>query len=283
VIPLLEVLKRTEAWLKERGSASPRLDAQLLMGRVLGMDRVQLYLNFDKPLNDDELGRLRALVRRRGEREPMAYLLGEREFWSLRFAVGPGVLVPRPDTETLVRAALPHCAAGDAAGPVFVADVGCGSGCVGMAIASEVPEVRVFATDRSRAALDCARENAAALGLADRVALLMGDLLDPVPASRPIDVVVSNPPYIASEVLATLEPEVRDHEPREALDGGADGLDIYRRLIPAAAARARRAVLVEIGFDQADAVRALFEAAGLREVQVIRDLGGNDRVVAGVG
>ena len=281
MLPLVEVLKRTESFLKERGIPSPRLEAELLMGHVLQMKRLDLYMNFDRPLTDAELHALREPVRRRGTFEPMAYILGEREFYSLTFAVAPGVLIPRPDTETLVEAALPYCEPAAEGEPVFVADIGTGSGCVGLTLAHEQPAVRLFATDISREALDIARKNAESVGVKDRVALLMGNLMEPIPENRPIDVVVSNPPYIPSADVDALMPDVRDHEPRGALDGGADGLDIYRALIPAAAARARRAVLVEIGHDQGEAVSALFKDAGLTNVAVKKDLAGHDRVVLG--
>ncbi len=276
MLTLVEVLKRTEGYLRERGCEQARLDAELLLGRTLQLERVALYLNFDRPMTQAELAALREPVARRGAREPMAYILGEREFWSLSFATASGVLVPRPDTETLVEAAL-ELIPGDQR--TFVADVGTGTGAVACAVASERPDARVYATDVAHEALTCARQNVAALELQDRVAVLGGPLLDPIPADRPIDVVLSNPPYIASDVLDGLMPEVARWEPRLALDGGRDGLEVYRALIPAAMARARVAVAVEIGHDQALAVSVLFEEAGANEVSVRKDLAGHDRVV----
>ena len=278
MLTLVDVLKRTEGFLRERGVGSPRLDAELLLGAVLGLDRVALYVQFERPMTEEELDALRPLVRRRGAREPMAWILGTKGFHKLDLTVKSNVLVPRPDTELLVEAALARIPADT---PCFVADVGCGTGAVGLAIAAERPEVRLYAIDLSEDALACTRENVAALDLGARVAVLKGSLLDPVPRARPIDVVVSNPPYIATAELDTLAPEVRDHEPRLALDGGVDGLDVYRVLVPAAAARARSAVLVEIGASQGPAVKALFEAAGLTDVTVRKDLAGHDRVVEG--
>ncbi len=274
-----DILLRTTDWFRARGIPSPRLDAELLMAHALGVDRVRLYMQFDRPLTDAELDRLRPLVARRGRREPVAWITGEKGFHELELAVRPGVLVPRPDTEALVEAAL-ALIEGDE--EVFVADIGCGSGAVGLAIAAARPGVKLYATDVSEEALACTRDNVRRLGLERRVGVLRGDLLDAVPARRPVDIVVSNPPYVPTGVLAGLEPEVRDHEPRLALDGGPDGLAVYRRLVPAAARRARRAVLVEIGHDQGPAVRALFESAGLREVTVLPDLAGRDRVVRGL-
>jgi release factor glutamine methyltransferase len=276
VTPLLEVLQGTDAFLKKKGSASPRLDAELLLGHVLKLSRLDVYMNFERPLTDPELDVLRPLVKRRGERVPMAYLLGKKEFWSIDFACAPGVLIPRPDTETLVEAALPFCE-----GETFLVDVGAGTGCLGLAIAKECPEVKLFATDLSPEALALVKQNVLALEMKNRVAVLRGNLLDPVPAERRIDVVVSNPPYIPSGEIDGLEPEVSTHEPRLALDGGTDGLDCYRALIPAAFARAQRACLVEVGKGQAPDVAALFEQAGFVDVQTHADLAGVDRVVSG--
>lgn len=277
---VVEVLKRTEGWLRERGVPTPRLDAEVLLGHVLGVERLQLYLMFDRPLTDDELERLRPLVRRRGQREPVAWIVGHKGFHALDLQVGPGVLVPRPDTETLVEAAAAWIRdVGD--DPSFVADVGCGSGAVGLALAAALPQVRVYAIDRMDAPLATTKANVAALGLADRVAVLKGDLLAPVPAHRPIDWVVSNPPYIPSAHIDALEPEVSRHEPREALDGGPDGLDVVRRLVAQARPRARRGLLLEIGHDQADRVAAILQAAGFTDVTTWKDLGGHRRVVGG--
>jgi release factor glutamine methyltransferase len=276
VIPLLQILERTDAFLKKKGSASPRLDAELLLGHVLNLSRLDVYMNFERPLMEPELDALRPLVKRRGEREPMAYLLGKKEFWSIDFACAAGVLIPRPDTETLVEAALPFCE-----GETFLADVGAGTGCVGLAIAKECPNLKLFSTDLAPEALALVKKNVASLEMQDRVAVLRGNLLEPIPVERRVDVVVSNPPYIPSKDIDGLEPEVSTHEPRLALDGGVDGLDCYRVLVPAAFDRAKRALLVEVGAGQAEDVAALFKAAGFVDVQTHADLAGVKRVVSG--
>lgn len=276
--PLVEVLLATTEFFKARGIPSARLDAELLIGDALGLDRVKVYLAFDRPLVEAELEAIRGRVRRRANREPLAWIVGHKEFYGREFVVGPGVLVPRPDTETLVEALLPHLGDDD---PLYVADVGCGSGCIGLTLAAERPGVRVYAIDLGEAPVRVTRQNVEALGLKERVAVLRGRDLEPVPATRPIDWLVSNPPYIPRAELDTLEPEVRDHEPRLALDGGPDGLEPYRVLAPAAGARARKGVAFEVGIHQAGAVAELVRAAGFPTVDVVADLGGVNRVVLG--
>lgn len=276
---LLEILQRTERWFRDRGVPTPRLDAELLLAHVLRTERLQLYLMYDRPMTDAELEALRPLVKRRGQREPVAWIVGSKGFHRLDLRVHAGVLVPRPDTEVLVDAALGWIGAPE--GPVFVADVGSGSGAVGLAIAASLPTARVYATDVADAALANTRDNVAALGLADRVAVLRGPLLTPIPEARPVDWVVSNPPYIPSDAIDALQPEVSRFEPRLALDGGRDGLAVYRALVPAARARARQGLLVEVGHDQAAAVSALFTDAGFVDVRTWQDFGGHQRVVGG--
>ena len=273
-----DILLRTAEFLRERGVDQPRLEAELLLGHALGKSRMALYLGFEQPLADDELAALRPLVRRRANREPLYWILGEKGFHAIELRCHPGVLVPRADTEALVEAVLARL---PAAFDGYVADVGAGTGAVGLALAAARPGLKVYEIDISEAALANTRENVAALDLAGRVAVLEGPLLQPVPAHRPIDIVVSNPPYVASGIIAALDAEVGQHEPRLALDGGPDGLDIYRALLPPAAARCRIGVAVEIGHDQGRAVAALFRAAGLADVQVLPDLAGRDRVVLG--
>lgn len=279
-VPLVEVLTRSERYLREHGVPSPRYEAELLLCKALGMQRLQLYLAHDRPMTPAELDAVRPLVRRRGAREPLAWILGEQGFHDVDLAIGEGVLVPRPDTEALVEAFLDAVPA-DEPGPIYVADIGCGSGAIGLAVAKARPEVRVYAVDIADAALATTRRNVESLKLGDRVAVLRGDLLGPIPAKRPIDWVLSNPPYIPSQQIDGLEPEVSRFEPRLALDGGADGLDVYRRLIPAAAERVRRGVMVEVGHDQAARVAELFRRAGLVKVTTRADLSGIARVVAG--
>jgi release factor glutamine methyltransferase len=276
---LVDILTRTEGYLRERGVDGPRREAELLLAHVLEMERLQLYLSWDRPISEEERVRLRALVARRGKREPLAWILGSTGFHALDLAVHADVLVPRPDSETLVDAALEWIPTD--ADPAYVADVGSGTGAVGLAIAAARPGVRLYAIDVSDAALENTRENVGRLEMKDRVAVLRGPFLDPIPRDRPVEWVVSNPPYIPSRAIEGLMPEVATFEPRLALDGGPDGLDAYRALIPRAARRATRGILVEIGIGQGPRVIDLMRKAGLVDVTTWNDLAGIARVVGG--
>lgn len=273
---LLKLLRWMTGFFAEKGIANPRLDAELLLAHQLNLDRVGLYLNYDRPLTAIELNAVRPLVKRRGQREPLQYLLGSTEFWSLPFKVTPAVLVPRADTEVLVEEAFKRCSAdGD------LLDVGTGSGAILISLLKELSGWRGVGIDVSPAALDVARHNLAAHQLAERGQLLEGDLAA-LPEGR-FDLIVSNPPYIPAAQWDELMPEVRDFEPALALLGGADGLDCYRKLVAQVDACLNPGgwLLVEIGADQGDAVTALFAAAGLTELFLRHDYGGNPRVVGG--
>jgi release factor glutamine methyltransferase len=276
---IIDVLQWTTARFGERGLASPRLDAELLAAHALGLTRVQLYTQFDRPLLAAELGALRELVKRRQGGEPVAYITGRKEFWSLDLAVDARVLVPRPDSETAVEDALARL---DAAAVVAarIADVGTGSGAIALALARARPDLAVFAGDVSPDALAVARGNAERLGLA--VTFVEGDLLAPLRPHAPFHLVVANLPYLPTADLPGLPPEVRC-EPRLALDGGADGLDLVRPLVGQAGEVLvpGGALVLEVGAGQAPAVSALLRAAGLEEVRSVRDLAGIERVVSG--
>lgn len=266
---------------RARGFDSPRLDAELLLARVLKCDRVRLIMDAARPLAVEELAAYRSLIQRRRRHEPVAYILGEREFYGLGFRIDQRVLVPRPDTETLVETALERSAAIDQFGQAL--DLCTGSGCVAIAFAQKRPTWRVWASDVSEAALCVARDNALRLGV-PQITFRRSDLFEAFNDSGPWNLITANPPYIPHADIAELDPDVRDHEPHLALDGGSDGLEIVRRLVPDAAARlAPDGVLaIEIGADQAPAVRPIFEAAGLVEVRTDLDYGSRDRVVSGL-
>ena len=273
---VLKLLRWATDYFTEKGIESPRLDAELLLAHALGMDRVEVYVNHDRPLSRAELDRLRPLVRRRGRREPLQYLTGSTEFWSLPFVVSPAVLIPRPDTEILVEEALKR--AGEQG---TLLDIGTGSGVLAISLAHELPGWRVSALDISAAALDVARENARANGVSERIDFLQGDLAT-LPAGR-YDLLVANPPYVAEAEWEQLMPEVRSHEPREALLAEESGLACYRQLARQVgnALQPGGWLLVEIGYRQAEAVQELWSAAGLEELFVRHDYAGQPRVVGG--
>jgi release factor glutamine methyltransferase len=265
---------------RARGIDNPRLDAELLVAHALKIDRMRVILEGDRPLADVELATLRDLVRRRRSFEPIAYLRGEREFYGLKFRVDKRVLVPRPDTETLVDVALARTA--HVSMSMRQLDLCTGSGCVAIAMARQRPTAQVFASDLSADALVVARENALRLG-AYNVALYTGDLFAPL-AGRRFDVVTANPPYIPTADIAKLMPDVREHEPLLALDGGADGLDLVRRIVAEAPQHleAGGVLAMEVGAGEAPATVALFTERGFEDVRVDRDLARIERVVSGV-
>ncbi len=273
---VLKVLQWTAGYFSDKGIEGGRLDAELLLGDTLTLDRVGLYLNYDRPLSAGELETFRAAVGRRAKREPLQYIRGQAEFWSLPFTVSPAVLIPRSDTEVLVEEALKRIA-----GPGRILDVGTGSGAIAIALAHERPEVSVEAVDLSAEALTVARGNAARNGVTDRVTMRQGDLRQLRGAGY--DLVVSNPPYIPSADLAGLMPEVREFEPSLALDGGADGLAAYRLLAAQAGALLKPGgwLLLEVGIDQAAAVTELLQGAGLVKIFTRVDYAGVARVVGG--
>lgn len=272
---ILEVLDWTKQRFGQAGIDAARLDAELLLVDVLQIERIQLYTQFDKPLAEDELAAYRARIRRRLDGEPVAYILGEKEFWSLPLSVDPRVLVPRPDTELLVEVALE--AARERGGACRIVDLCTGSGAVAVALATELSSAEVIATDVSAAAVEVAGANAARHGV--ELAFVQGDLFEPL-AGQTFDIAVANPPYIPSGDIDGLAREVRA-EPRLALDGGADGLDLVRRLIDAAPNHlcSGGVLALEHGFDQAAAVRALFDGAGAYfPAGTRKDLAGHPRV-----
>lgn len=273
--PLAEVLRLSTGYLQGHGSGTPRLDAELLIGHALGLERIALYTNYDRPLTEPELATCRALLDRRGRREPVAYITGRCGFHGLDLAVDARVLVPRPETEVLVERCLALLGEGGR-----LLDVGTGSGAIALAVKAARPDARVTATDISAGALAVAAANAGALGL--EVELIESDLLAEV-ADRRFDLIASNPPYIAEAEIETLAPEVARFEPRVATVGGARGTEVLDRLIVAAPAALDPGgwLVVECGAGQAPAVREAMVAAGGHEVFVEPDMAGIDRVIGG--
>ena len=278
---VLDVVKWTTARFAERGLATPRLDAELLVAHVLSFPRVQIYVQFERVLAPEELAALRELIKRRQSGESVAYLTGRKEFWKLELAVDARVLVPRPDTETLVEEAIARLGAAGEGAPPRIADVGTGSGALAVTLAKLRADAAVFASDVSAPALEVARANAERLGAA--VTFAEGDLGAPLAAHAPFTLIVSNLPYVPTGELASLPADVRT-EPALALDGGADGLDLVRRLVAEAPGLLAPggALALEIGAGQAEATRSLLASAGFNDVQTRKDLGGIERVVSGV-
>jgi release factor glutamine methyltransferase len=276
--------------LRKRGVESARLDAELVVAQALALDRIQIILQSARFLSPGELDAVRALFKRRRTLEPVAYLRGYREFYGRSFKVDRRVLVPRPDTEILVQVALERLKGRELY--ARVADLCTGSGCVGITLKLELPTITLDATDVSAGAIAVARDNAQRLGAVFTCSFRQGDLFAPLrehgdPSGKPAhpyELVVSNPPYVPHGEIATLQADVSDHEPHLALDGGADGLDLVRRIIDEAPAflTPGGALALEIGAGQADAVAPLFAARGFRDVRRAKDYGGHERVVSGV-
>ncbi len=278
---LRALLDRAAAQLRAAGIERARFEARLLLAEAGGLTVEQIVADDSAVLAPAQLQRFDALVARRAARQPMSQLLGWREFFGRRFAVTPDVLTPRPDSETVIEAVLEHIS--DRAAPLRVLDLGVGSGCLLLTILAEYRHARGVGIDKSPAALAVARANAQALGLADRAELCRGDWAQPDwPATvGRFDLILANPPYIPSGDLAGLEPEVRDHEPRLALDGGAAGLDDYRRLAAGLglALDCLGLAVLEVGMGQAEAVGVLLQAGGLTVLPPRRDLAGIARCV----
>lgn len=278
---LVKAWKTAGERLKAARIDQPAIDARLMLEAAAGVSRTDILTDPYRELTDEQVRLLDDYLARRERREPVSHILGRKGFWKIMLNVSRDVLTPRPDTETVVEVAL--AAFPETHKAISVLDLGVGSGAILLAILAERPAAKGLGVDISDEALAVARENAANLDLNTRCALLRGDWTAGL-ADANFDLVVANPPYIPSADIETLEPEVRDHEPRLALDGGADGLDAYRLLAPEIlrVLKPGGVFAVEIGFDQARAVEALFRDAGGLNVQTVKDLGDRDRVVTGL-
>jgi release factor glutamine methyltransferase len=279
-LTLVQAWTRAKRRLEAAGIEGPVIDARLLVEAASGATRTEIITDPHRVLADAQEAALETYVARRAAREPVSHILGRKGFWKIMLSVTPQVLTPRPDTETVVERVLKAFPEGRA---FTVLDLGVGSGAILLSILAERPAAKGLGVDVSEEALAVARENAANLGLEGRTVLLRGDWTRGL-GDASFDLVVSNPPYITSREIETLEPEVRDHEPRLALDGGADGLDAYRLLAPEIlrVLKPGGRFAVEIGFDQSQAVEALFREAGALNVETAKDLAERDRVVLGL-
>jgi len=277
-----KLLNWVAEYLGRKGIDSPRLSAELLLSHVLAKKRIELYTQFDQCVAEDQLARLRELVKRAGQHEPVAYLVGKTEFYSLELNVTPDCMIPRPETELLVERAIELLRT--SSGTQLVCDLCTGSGCIAIAIAKNCPDARIIASDISDDALKVATQNVQKHLLDERVELLCGDLFEPVTARLPgdgFDLIVCNPPYVSAAEYEALAKNVRDFEPRLALFAGPHGLDIFRRVIQEAGAflKPGGALMLEIGFSQGRAIKELLEQTGIfAEIRFDKDLQNHDRI-----
>jgi release factor glutamine methyltransferase len=283
MLTVLEIIKKTTDFFAAKGIEQPRLNAELLIGHALGLKRMQLYLQFEKPLTEAELEKIRPFVRRRGQREPLQYIVGETEFSGLRLKVDRRALIPRPETELLVEKVVAFYAAGEP--PCRVLDLGTGSGAIALALANAFPTSVVTALDASGDALALARENAVATGVAERVTLLNSNWFSGIPPESRYDLIVANPPYLSAEETAATTPEVRGFEPSTALTalGGSDGLGDLRHIIQESPSflAAGGLLALETGPTQHAALLAMLKETGFVRTESQADLTGRDRFVFG--
>jgi release factor glutamine methyltransferase len=259
---ILEVIQRSAEFLAKKGVDSPRLQTELLLAHALKLPRMQLYLNFERGLSEAELENFRELIKRRGQREPLQHIVGSVSFCGLEIAVNRHVLIPRPETELLAEQGWQYLNQLALSNPQSLAasDWGTGSGCLAIALAVKCPSAGIYASDISPEALELAKENAARHGVVERIHFLPGDGFAAMPTGTQFELIISNPPYIPSAEIETLQPEVRDYDPRQALDGGKDGLDCMRRLAQEAGGflKSTGKLMVEFGDGQAEAIRQIF-------------------------
>jgi len=279
---ILKLLEWSTQYFRDKKIESARLDAELLLGHILGLSRVQLYTQFDRLLNSEELQRYKILFKRRSEREPLAYLLGKKEFFSMEFEVSPDVLIPRPETELLVEEAIQYAMKSQTgSADLHILDLGTGSGCIAIALAKKFSQASITALDISEAALTWAQKNAKKHGVEKQIRFIKTDFLEFLPESALYDLILSNPPYIATLEIPNLAPELR-FEPNAALDGGADGLQFYRKLLPWAFKNLQKKgqAYFEMGDKQAKALEELATNTGFQKISILKDYAGNPRVLS---
>ena len=277
---VLEIIQRSTEFLQQKGVESPRLQIEWMLAHVLQMPRLKLYLNFDRALIEPELNRLRDMVRRRAAREPLQHILGTTSFCGLEMKCSRAALIPRPETEILAEHGWKFLSTFNLQ-PSTVLDLGTGTGCIAIALAANAPHAAIHAVDVSADALALAQENAVANKVAERIAFHLGDGFNALPAGLKFDLIASNPPYIAAEEIATLQPEVRDFDPRLALDGGTDGLVFYRHIARQAGAWLQPGgrLMVEFGGGQAGDVEKIFSDEKWIVVEIVADYSPQPRIL----
>lgn len=286
-----ETLKWASEYLSLHKVPDPYVEAEFLLAHVLGCQRKEILIHPERGLAHDELERFRGFIERRAGREPVQYITGEVEFRGLMFKVNRAVLIPRPETELLVEEAINSIKKRDAMGmgkDVTVLDLCTGSGCIAISIAKELPYCRVYAVDISEGAIEIARENAERYGVEERVIFLAGDLfeaIEPLGLDGEIDLVISNPPYVSKKEMKGLPPEIKEYEPLQALDGGKDGLDFYRRIVDETPFYLSddRLLIMEIGYGQAESIKELLKREGdFTEIEIKKDLAGIERIIKAI-
>jgi release factor glutamine methyltransferase len=275
MLNVLEVVKKTSEFFASKGIESPRLNAELIVGHALGLPRMKLYLEFERPLTEGELTTVRELVRRRGRREPLQYIVGFTDFSGLRLKTDRRALIPRPETEYFVESVVERCATA----PFRILDLGTGGGAIALALARAFPEARVTAVDASADALALAAENAELTGLGGRVAFVESDWFEGLPADGTFDLIASNPPYLSEAETAASSPEVQGHEPAQALASGPEGFDAIALIISgsAGALSPTGMLALETGIGHHASAAAAAQAAGFSRTESLRDLAGRDR------
>jgi release factor glutamine methyltransferase len=279
-VTVLEVIQRSSDFLQQKGVDSPRLQIELILGRVLGLPRLKLYLDFNRTLTEAELSRVREMVKRRGEREPLQHILGSTSFCGLEIKCSRDALVPRPETELMAKRAWQFLATLRQE-DVTALDFGTGTGCIAIAMAVHVPTVRIHAVDISSAALALARENAAQHDVPDRITFIEGHAFAALAPGAQFDLIVSNPPYLATRDIASLDPEVRKFDPILALDGGVDGLDMHREIARRAAThlKPQGKLMVEFADGQADEVKNVFSTEKWIVEEIVADYSSRPRIL----
>lgn len=271
-------IREITRFLKKFGIDSANKDAELIISNCLGIDRVTIYR--DNPLIAEEyILRIDGFVKRRSKREPLQYILGETEFYGLKINVGPGVFIPRPETELLVEEAIKKVTSEGKGSSLSILDLCTGSGCVALALARKFPDAQVYGIDASEIAIEYARKNAETNGI-NNVTFLRGNLFEPIASATTFDLIVSNPPYIRRADIKNLQPEIKNWEPIEALDGGKDGLDYYRAIIPQAKGYLKRGgyLILEIGVKQPDKLKKMAQNAGFMKISLTKDYTGVERI-----